>query len=341
MGQIMSALIPEGLTPADEGTHLCPPGFDGLWGDTFWVSVVDPEANVHGVNHFHLTNKGYARLTAFYIIDGEHQWYGNKIPFDAGQGGITSFGDERISYEVVRPFEEIRIRLDGTRFAFDLTFTGRFQAFNYDNFERDPMKNVGKTAVVHGGHWEQALAVTGTVELRHGPNRGDVRQIDSFGFRDRSWSTRFSEESPWADSQRPDRQAHFWPSISLPERHISLMGITATKTSGDQEPVVAGFVSDKDGSREVKSAEMVPVVGDLRTQSSFGYRIELADGEVLNVRTTDHFGTIKLWDRGENDLENRFDCYEPFVAFEVEETGERGVGVCEYSVIPPRPRWQA
>lgn len=337
----MSSFVPPGLAEIDEGTHACPAGFEGLWGDTFWISVVDPEANVHGVNHFHLTNKGYARFTAFYVIDGEPQWYGNKVPFELGAGGDTSFTDGRLSYEVVKPFEEIRITFDGPRFGFDLTFNGRFQAFNYDNFQRDPMKAVGKTAVVHGGHWEQGLAVTGTFEVRHGPNKGDVRRVDSWGFRDRSWSTRFSEESPWADSTRPDRQAHFWPSISLPDRHITLMGITATRTSGEEEPTVAGFVSDAQGSREVKSARMIPVEGDLRDQQKFGYVIELDDGEILTVKSKEFFGRIKLWDRGENDLENRFDCYEPFVSFEVEETGEQGLGVCEYSVIPPRPRWQA
>jgi len=337
----MSAFAAEGLTDADEGTHLAPEGFEGLWGDTFWVSVVDPDNNVHGVNHFHLTNKGYARFTAFYIIDGEHQWYGNKVPFDPGQGGQTKFSDGVLSYEVVKPFEEIRISMDSPRFGFDLTFTARFQAFNYDNFEQDPMKNVGRTAVVHGGHWEQGLAVKGTVDVRHGPAKGQTRHVDSYGFRDRSWSTRFSELSPWADSTRPDRQAHFWPSISLGERHITLMGILATKTSGKQEPTIAGFVSDKEGARPVKSAKMLPVQGDLRDQREFGYVIELDTGEVLTVKSTEYFGQIKLWDRAENDLENRFDCYEPFVRFEVEETGEQGLGVCEYSVIPPRPRWQA
>jgi len=47
----------------------------------------------------------------------------------------------------------------------------------------------------------------------------------------------------------------------------------------------------------------------------------------------------QLWDRGENDLENRMDCYEPFFDFLVEETGEIGYGVAEYSIQPPAPRW--
>ena len=63
------------------------------------------------------------------------------------------------------------------------------------------------------------------------------------------------------------------------------------------------------------------------------------DGEVIHVRSTKHHGTIKLWMRAENDLENRHDCYEAFCDFEVEETGEQGTGTAEYSIYPPYPQW--
>ena len=47
------------------GKILVPEGAeDRLFGDTIWVSVVDPKANVFGINHFHLTMKGYARFQA-------------------------------------------------------------------------------------------------------------------------------------------------------------------------------------------------------------------------------------------------------------------------------------
>ena len=44
--------------------------------------------------------------------------------------------------------------------------------------------------------------------------------------------------------------------------------------------------------------------------------------------------------RGENDAECLLDCYEGFFDFEVEETGERGYGVAEYSIEPAYPRWR-
>jgi hypothetical protein len=48
-----------------------------------WVSVADPQADVFGVNHFHLTTKGYARFEALYVIEDVTQLYGNKTSFGA------------------------------------------------------------------------------------------------------------------------------------------------------------------------------------------------------------------------------------------------------------------
>ena len=78
---------------------------------------------------------------------------------------------------------------------------------------------------------------------------------------------------------------------------------------------------------------------DSRTAKAFRFELTMPDDSVIHVRTGRKYGMVKLWDRAENDLENRLDCYEPFFDFEVEETGERGYGVAEYDIQPPWPRW--
>ena len=118
-------------TAADEYRHD-QADVEGLWADTLWVSVVDREANVFGIIHFQLTNKGYARYESLFVIDGVQQQYGNKYPLaiESDKGPWT---DGVLKYEVVKPLEEIRITFDWTRFAFDLTFKGRFPVFDYDD----------------------------------------------------------------------------------------------------------------------------------------------------------------------------------------------------------------
>ena len=118
----MSFQPPDGLTIEDEYRHLLQDAPDNvLFGDSLWVSVVDPESGIHGVNHMHLTNKGYARFEALYVIDGVLQQYGNKcpLPYEVDQGPWT---DGRMTYEVVDPYNHIRIKLDWDNFSFDLFF---------------------------------------------------------------------------------------------------------------------------------------------------------------------------------------------------------------------------
>jgi hypothetical protein len=314
----------------DEYRHTAPEEHSlGLFGDTLWVSVVDREANIFGINHFHLTNKGWGRFEALYVIDGVQQQYGNKYPLtkEADQG---PWSDGLLSYEVVEPLEEIRITFDGPRFGFDLTFKGRFPVFDYaDSINGNPLV----VANYYGGHFEQGLHCTGTFEIRGGPSKGDVRQLDSWSHRDHSWSTRFADEPPWEYSQQ-NEPGHFWPSIHLADKHINVYG------RHQPDSPFGGFMSDANGSKAMLGGTCEVLMSDNeRDAAAFRYTLQLPDGETIHVRTGRKYGQVKLWDRGENDLENRLDCYEPFFDFEVEETGEKGYGVCEYSVRPPWPRW--
>ncbi len=341
----MKFKLPPGLTAADEGRHTPPEGAEEvLFGDTLWASVVDPNANIFGIAHFHLTNQGYGRFETYFIIDGVQQSYGMRVPFDKldKQPDPGPWSDGRLSYEVVDPFEHIRIQLDSPRYGFDLHFHGRFDPFDYhDGVRGDPLAKANK---FHGGHFEQAMNCKGDFEIRGGPAKGDVREIDCWSHRDHSWSDRFSSPPNW-DWPEVHIPSHFWPSIQLPDRHINVFGSYMECKMGEANETapLGGFVSDKDGSRPMlnAAAELVGVEGPATRQATaFRYQLTLPDGEVIHVRSTKHHGTIKLWNRGaDNELENCMDCYEAFVDYEVEETGEVGTGVAEWTVYPPWPRW--
>lgn len=333
--------LPSGLGPADEGRHGPPEGIGNrLFGDTLWVSVVDPEANIFGVNHFHLSNKGYGRFETYYLIDGVQQSYALRAPLDA-EPDSGPWTDGTLTYEVVEPMEHIRISMDGPRYGFQLDFTGRFQVFDYhDSVRGDPL---AIAFPFHMGHYEQAMDCRGTFEIRYGPAAGETRQIDCWSHRDHTWSDRFSDDPDW-DYNEAHIAAHFWPSVQLPDRHINAFGFYFESRMGEpnESANLGGFQSTAVGSKPVlNAAAEIPDNGTpaVRDAGSFRYEFTTAEGEVLHVRSTKHHGTIKLWNRAENELENRMDCYEAFVDYEVEETGEKGNGVAEYSVYPPWPRW--
>ena len=337
----MSFDPPDGLRAQDEYRHPLHGAPDNvLFGDSLWVSVVDPEAGIHGVNHLHLTNRGFARYEALYIIDGVLQQYGARVPLsvETDDGPWT---DGRMKYEVVDPYNHIRISLDWDRFAFDLDFKGRFAPFNYANSSPsgDPMSVFDE---YYGGHFEQAMNCTGSFEIFGGRNKGETRRINCWSHRDHTWTSRFNEPNQWK-VQEGNFPAHFWPSIQLPDRHINVLGLYWQNDEPIGKRANAGFVSDKEGSRPILNARGTISPNDgsssVRQADSFRYEITMPDGELIHVRSTRHHGTIKLWMRAENDLENRLDCYEAFCDFEVEETGEVGTGTAEYDVMPPWPQW--
>ncbi len=332
--------LPEGLTAADEGRHAAPEGANGLFGDTLWVSVVDPEANIFGVLHWHLTNQGYARHEAYFLIDGVQQSYGYRAPLDP-EPDAGPWSDGTLSYEVVDPFEHIRIQMDGPRYGFDLDFKGRFDPFDYhDSVRGDPL---AVAFPFHAGHFEQGMDCKGNFEIRGGPAAGETRQIDCWSHRDHTWSDRFAEDPEWylGTGEMP---GHFWPSIQLADRHINVFGFYFETSMDDanEKASIGGFESTESGSLPMlnAAAEILDTEpADVRNANAFRYQLTKPDGEVFHVRSTKKHGQIKLWLRGENELENRMDCYEAFVDWEIEETGETGTGIAEFSIFPPQPQW--
>ncbi len=319
----------------DEYRHPSPdPDSNKLWGDTIWVSTVDRDAGVFGINHFHLTNKGYAHFEALYVIDGVQQQYANKIPLSP-EPDKGPWSDGTLTYQVVKPQEQIKITMDGPRFGFDLTYTGRFPMFDYFDHPNNPF------TTWMGGHNEQGMLCTGEFEIRGGPNKGSRRQLNSYSHRDHSWSHRFAEEPEW-EVEPGAHPGHFWPSYQSDSMHLNGIGGLAPPRPGDPTPNAdgAGFVSNKDGTKNLQGAKGSALFeDDHRTATGFRYEMTLPDGEVIHIRTGRKYGMVKLWMRGENLLENLGDCFEPFFDMEIEESGEQGYGVCEYSVSPASRRW--
>ncbi|KAA0239003.1 hypothetical protein EDM76_03965 [bacterium] len=330
------------ITPNDEYLHLAPDPASGLFSDNYWFSICDREADIFGVNHIHASlNKGYARFSTMLLIDGVPQPWANKAPLE----NVQQFGrltEGHMSYQVVKPTEQIRITFDGPKYGFDLLYTGRFPVFDYrDCHGGNPLGGAGH----YGGHYEQGLHCKGDFEVRGGPRPG-LRKIDSYAHRDHSWTYRFNSESPW-EYRAVDRQwslGHFWPSIQTDSMHLNAFGWMNNEFQPPVKdaPRFGGFLSTKDGSRPIEGAACeVRLEDDGRTAMSFRYEITLPGGEVIHVRSGRKYAhTVNGLMRGENDAECRLDCYESFFDFEVEETGERGYGCAEYSINPPFPRWR-
>lgn len=336
---------PTGIDPSADLLHPPPQPEPALWGDTMWVSAIDPAAGIVGVNHIYATNGGFARFQCHYWIDGVQQSHCRRAPIVLDPS-VTSWSDGFMTYEVVEPLRKIRLTMDGPAFGFDLLYEAKFPAFDYNDCAGgNPLWVLEPVAGHHGGHFEQALTCRGTFEIRGGPAAGETRPIDCLGHRDRTWSNRFSEKLPWDMSEVKDAAMHFWLILMFPDRDLHGFGFFDPVAIGleDKGNGRRGYDSTARGNRRVLDVSPVPEYDGnataLRWNGPQRWRFVLDGGEVLHVRATKKYGTAKLWMRGDNDAENHLDDYEDIVDLEIEETGERGYGIIEYSVFPGSPRW--
>ena len=332
------------LTEADEYLHRPPVADHGLWSDNFWFSVVDREADVYGINHIHASlSHGYLRASALYVVDGWHQQWASKQPLDPSDTRFETLGDGRLTYQVLRPFEQVRWQFDGPKFGFDLIYDARWGPFDYaDCLGGNPLA----AFEAYGGHFEQAYHCRGEFEAYGGARAGERRRIDSYAHRDHSWTYRFTRETPWEPRfKKSGTQAlgHYWPSIQTDTMHLNAFGWMNPEhpLPPDANPV-GGWIASDAGVEPIRGATCVPrFEDDHRTAMSFDFTFELVDGRSLTVRTGRKLGhTRNGIMRAENDAEARLDCHEPFFEFEILETGERGYGVVEYSMEPASPRYR-
>ncbi len=302
-----------------------------MWKENMWLSVVDRAANIFGVNHFAITNKGHTRFCALFLIDGvDRSWcFKKEISAEHAPEKLT---DGYMTYEVVNPFKDLHLTFDGPDFGFDLRYEGRFPVFDYDRcIDGSPFKKIHPDCAFD--HFEQGLTCRGDFEVRRGPQKG-LRKIDCYAHRDHSWGIRI-EGGEGVDDVRPGGYGHFWPSIQTDSFHLNAAGGLVTVPG---RKVIGGFLSDRGGSRPIKDASVEACFEpETRIARSFRYTITLPDDRVIHVRTGRKYGQVILCLRGINDVESVYDCYEPFFDFEIEETGERGYGVCEYGFVPRAP----
>jgi hypothetical protein len=331
----MSGLVPPpGLRPSDEGLHPAPSDFaHALWGDSVWLNVLDLNSGVLGVCHVFITNRGFGRYQAHFWIDGVQQTYARKA-FAQVDPGASGWSDGQLGYEVIDPFNTVRLTMDHTKFGFDLEFRGRFPAFDYEDcIGGSPQSGMSAAAAHTGGHYEQSMHCRGTFESRGGPRAGETRELDCFTHRDHSWTNRFASETPW-EYGREDIRLHYWLALAFPDRALNALGFFSPgSTSG-------GFESRGKESRPIRSvrlAESAPM--DIRQPAPDRYLIAMTSGDEQHVRVAQTHAVAKLQMLGEDDAESRIDNWEALVSVEIEETGERGYGVIEHSALPPRPRW--
>jgi hypothetical protein len=162
------------VTPADDEFH---PAADAgpFWTETAWFAFSAPERRISGfVWPIFRLNQGVCSSGVFIWDDtartdwdcrySYNYWH---VPLPERLSDMTLLSG--LSYEVIKPLSEYRVRYDSDECHLDLTYEGL----------HDPVLTVAEN------HFDQACRVTGTIDLA-----GDVVSVDGYEMRDRGWVNR-------------------------------------------------------------------------------------------------------------------------------------------------------
>ena len=150
-----------GVKPEEEFVHLDYPRDDPApWKENWGWLVNDPENDVACIYHITLEReKKRARLACWNTIAGEK--YHRQYFFDIDEN-FTELAHGPIKIEFVKPLEEIRITDISDEYELDITFTGRFDVYDYaGHYEKEDSAMV-QEGLLNIRHYEQALNAKGT-----------------------------------------------------------------------------------------------------------------------------------------------------------------------------------
>lgn len=251
------------ITAADESFHPASPG-DPWWTETSWFPFFVPDRKLSGtVYSFFRPTLGVCAGTVYVWDDTAYlPWevcYGRALwHLPMPQGDLTDLAlGNGLTLRCHEPLRRHTIRYDdGDALRLDLVFEA----------EAEPHP-IGVGSGI--GHFDQAGRVTGEMILH-----GETIAVDCFSLRDRSWSSRPDTGGLGAGYSYGISEKDVFHAVAL--------------RSGEQETIVAGFLSRYgvaadvvSGQRVVERDEGLPVRVTIEATDAEG-RVLSARGECVN-----------------------------------------------------------
>jgi hypothetical protein len=317
------------VTPEDDFPHPVPPQAFMLWKENWVWPAIDTENRVASLFHFSLRpGLGEGIFTAKFSIDGwEHRYVGRSpVPPDLTQ--FVPVQNERIVFEVVEPGTKFHITYRSDELDADITYTGRWPAWDLDDSPIAPGDSIlGERGrhIFHFQHYEQALLHEGTLTVKAGPRAGETIEISGYSNRDHSWGWR----------QDLTFRQHHWLCASFDDRFIQ--GTVMEEECYPHGPKTGGWIStdpgnvsvvDIDASDAYWLAEGEPLP---ELDRDVRYTLTFADGSTATVIAhleTGDYGRLYLNARNE-DRTQVYQDVQCFCDMTLEDTGQRGSGVLE------------
>ena len=208
------------LNDSDDSPHR--PSDNPDWRESYYFNFVDPAKGISGFTTIGVLPKVNMREFVFVLFHGDkREVYYVESRKKFRPNSLKSLSDGHLSYELVEPLMEWRIRFASDKMGADINWKGRFPVYNFG----------GGSKTSWSDHFEQSGRISGFVSV---PG-GRMVKIEGMGQRDKSWGPRDWHIESWFalhaqfDSlsialrrDMVDGVVHVSGAISNGEKHVAI-----------------------------------------------------------------------------------------------------------------------
>lgn len=292
------------LESTDEYAHQ--PSERPDWRESYYFNWVDLENDISGFTTIGLLPNARKREFVFAIFHKDLQEIhylepDEEVPSDFHE----SLTNGILSYEIVKPLEEWRIRYEAKKVTAEISWKGRFPAYDF---------GFG-SGTSWSGHFEQSGIVTGEV----GFEDASILNFKGLGERDKSWGAR-------------DWHIESWYALHAQFKDIS---IGLRRDIVDGTPHSSGGISTVDSHVPITKVELQTEYIDEKMPAAAETKVFGEDGScyTLKSRIISDYSFVRFareFSAGTTEL------WEEMAIHECEELGETGTGLLEWLFTFPK-----
>jgi hypothetical protein len=290
------------LAEEDELLHC--PTKELKWRESYYFNWVDLENKVSGFSTIGLVPNEHKSefVLALFIGDQVEVHYQEPMLEELKDDVNSMLQDGKLSYKLIKPFNEWRISYMSPKLKLDLTFETRFSTFNFPTDS--------------SGSWQHHFEASGIISGRVRNKDGTIINVNGYGQRDKSWGYRdWFKFDKWFAGQF---QFKDWTAAfrkDYPGNRIDL----------------SGYVASKEGSSLLTEMEIETVNDTNRFNTPLSSRFVFRDtGGSRHVIRSEHIGKNTYFRFARTFQGGYTELFEQMVFMKDEETGEIGSGMAEY-----------
>jgi len=315
------------ITTHDDLPHPVPPFAYLRYKENWFFIILDVANSVYGMAHFNFEpGQDRGRVSCNLMVRGELYKYGNQIHFPKSFAFASTIGDEKLRVKFVEAHTRLDLQLHSDEVDLDMSFVKHAPTFDYGAYDdANPEKpsaqeliNFATHQMYH--HQQQAMTISGSLQLKGGKAKGETIQLRGIGYRDHSRGMRCDHMT----------LRHVWTFLYFPNTVFGAMSLV--NVMRPQLTSNSGYVYDASGMRSLGEMDITNH-GDAGggMPASVEFKLQDVYGKPFTVVAdiAKRMGYVPLTVEAANPGGYNYNIVENFAPVALKETGETGYALVE------------